>query len=432
MRHKGWLALLLLAFLAGWFGHSLFVPGAVTGPVPGGELATPRTEDPRPIAPGLAAAPAQPPGPGPVARPRAEEPAVVAGTVQTSPQAGDTSAGTLRVRVREFSGKPVPGIALSLRGGQAGSSPQSATTDADGLAEFTGLSAGEWQLQTTFPEGMQTALAAVYAGRVTDLSLVHPARGVLFVGTVRDAGGAPLEGVTVTLSTMEAGCYATLKTTTDASGAYRFEGVRPGGWNVSLSTNTSGFSQANHFFVPPGETYRKDFRAGPLLRGAVRDHGTRTPIAGVNIQSMRGGSYLEAVKTEADGTFGFKGLGPGTVDLMLSRSGYGLTIVRSVEVPAEGAAVDLELSQAARLRLHITDAQGQPVSGSVYIGVTSADQKTSIGTNFFADADGKAAYDEILPGSYVLDFKADGRGAARVETTLVLGENSLEIRLEAK
>jgi ribulose bisphosphate carboxylase small subunit len=48
-----------------------------------------------------------------------------------------------------------------------------------------------------------------------------------------------------------------------------------------------------------------------------------------------------------------------------------------------------------------------------------------------ADSEGRASYDEILPGCYVRQFGADGVGEARVLSTLAQGDNSLEVRLES-
>ncbi len=433
---RTWLiALVLLAFLAGWFGHSLFGPGAEPRPDANREGPAPLDDRLPATVPGLEAAPPRPPEPPKNAPAAPAEPAVAGASTQTAPRSGDAAHGTLRVRVREFSGNAVPGITVRVFRPEPTPVSKDAATDADGAAELSGLDPGEWQVQALFSEGSQISNVSVHAGHLTEVVLVHPARGVRFEGTVRDVTKGPVEGVVVTLSTMEGG-YVTLKAQTNANGFYRFEGVRPGGWNVSLSSNasTSGFSQSNRVFVPPDETFRKDFLAGPLLRGTVRDRDTGEPIAGVNVQSQRRGQYLDMVTTDAEGAFGFKGLNPGRLDLTLLRSGYGLTILRDIEVPAEGAAVNLEMSPAARLRLHLTDAKGRAVTGDVFIGVTPKveGQGTPVGMSFQADAEGRATYDQILPGSYVLRFVAKGIGEAQVEANLILGENALEVRMEAK
>jgi protocatechuate 3,4-dioxygenase beta subunit len=441
MRRAASLAVLLLTFLAGWLAHSLLGSSVDPRPSPGREAPAPRESDFDPDIPRLEGAPGSHPEAVKPTEPTVPEAAVVSHETRATPGSGDATTGTLRIRLREFTGEAVPGISLHLTGGEPDPLSRAATTAVDGTAEFPGLTPGEWHLQSSFPEGITSWNVSVHAGLRTEIVLVHPARGVRVEGTVRDVSSRPVEGVTVTLSTMEGGVYAILKAKTDADGAYRFEGVRPGGWGVSLSGNQaeSGFSRSDRLFVPAGDAFRKDFVVGSLLRGRVLDRTTRAPVAGVQIQGQQRGRYLDTVTTDAEGAFRFDGLRPGTFELLLTRGGYGFTMVRDVEVPERGIDVELEMSPAARLRMHITDAEGRPVAGSISFGVSpkSADQGTGLGpgtglgTGIQADADGNASYDQILPGSYVLSFEAKGIGKAQVDVNLAPGENSLEVRLEA-
>ena len=83
------------------------------------------------------------------------------------------------------------------------------------------------------------------------------------------------------------------------------------------------------------------------------------------------------------------------------------------------------------MRLHVTDANGAPVAGDLFVGVHPKveGQGTDIGTGVMLDAEGRGSYDQVLPGAYELRFSQRGVGAATTEITLLPGENSLEVRL---
>jgi uncharacterized surface anchored protein len=52
-----------------------------------------------------------------------------------------------------------------------------------------------------------------------------------------------------------------------------------------------------------------------------------------------------------------------------------------------------------------------------------------LGTSIRADTEGRTTYDRIAPGHYKLTFSAGGFAPARVETTILPGENSLDVVL---
>jgi uncharacterized repeat protein (TIGR01451 family) len=127
-------------------------------------------------------------------------------------------------------------------------------------------------------------------------------------GRVLDGGtGAPLGGVTVTLSGSQSGT-----TQTDSGGSYSFAGLAGGG------TYTVTPSLTNHTFAPPAHTFSNlstnqtgDFSATlntHAVSGRVAD-GANSPLAGVSVALS--GSRSATTTTDASGNFAFASLPAG-------------------------------------------------------------------------------------------------------------------------
>jgi len=441
------LVLLAVAFCVGWIAHSLTVwapESDAARPLENGALPDDRRPPSRTgddaVLRGNPVEPTPPSGAESAAAAPPESEALP--SVASSPAVrflevpGGGEAGSLHVRVQDPQGDAAGGMTVGIlcHGGKPTS--RELATDASGLAAFEGLDENVWRVECSFPGGRLVSAAEVFAGYVTEVSLVLPIRGSTFEGIVTDVIKGPIEGETVTLTSVGGWSRATLTTHTDSRGWYRFEGVPPGAWSIHLASwrSDSGFSRSTSDLVAPGRTTRRDFSIGPRLRGTVRDLRTRDPVAGVRVQCTERGRMLDSTTTDADGAYAFRTQLPSTVGLMMSKSGYGFTALRDIAVPEEGAVVDVDLAEAARLRVHVTDPQGGPVAGSLYVGVDPkvAGQGTDVGTNIFLDAEGRGSYDEILPGAYTLHFSANDVGSTRLEMTLFPGENSLEVQLQPK
>ena len=314
--------------------------------------------------------------------------------------------------------------------------PRSVDTDARGNAEFSGLGPGVWQVRWEFAGGQQNLTTHIFAGYATDLRLVLPA-GAAVEGTVRHMITGAVEGETVKLSSVDGGARTTLKTRTDRNGRYTFESVPPGFFSINLasSVSTQGSNFSSSLFVAPGQRIRKDFVVGPLLGGTVRELRTSLPIEGARVELRQGGRTLASATTDAGGIFSFAEMAPLTATLVISKEGYGLTVLRDVAISEDGRMVDVEMPQAARLRLRVIDSHSEPISGSVSLSVRPLplDEGTSsIGATVSLDVNGRGLYNQIGPGTYELYLSAENRGWVRLSTTLVPGDNELEVRLQVK
>ncbi|HKI86838.1 MAG TPA: carboxypeptidase regulatory-like domain-containing protein, partial [Thermoanaerobaculia bacterium] len=114
---------------------------------------------------------------------------------------------------------------------------------------------------------MPIAIAAVLLLLTAGLALAQQQTGNLF-GTVSDEHGAPLPGVTLTLS----GQGAPMVTTTDAKGNYHFLGLSPGTYD--LKAELQGFSTLEQSNV--GVSINRSTTVNVTLQGAIQQTITVT------------------------------------------------------------------------------------------------------------------------------------------------------------
>jgi len=110
-------------------------------------------------------------------------------------------------------------------------------------------------------------------------------------GTVLDAGGAPVEGVTITANTGES-------TTTAADGTYQLVDMLAGTYTLSAAKPGLAFSPASRNVMLGPSATDVDFTALYTINGTVRD-AAGIGLAGVTISDNHGGSAL----TDANGVY---------------------------------------------------------------------------------------------------------------------------------
>ena len=103
-----------------------------------------------------------------------------------------------------------------------------------------------------------------------------------------------------------------------------------------------------------------------------------------------------------------------------------------MKVEEGGSTFDIELTPAARLHVTVYDPDGAPFTGRLYFGITPTvkGEGTRVGTSLTADEDGRAVYSQIVPGEYVLRFKADGIGETKVPVKIPPGGATVDVRLQ--
>ena len=224
----------------------------------------------------------------------------------------------------------IPGVVVKLNGTEGDGdviAEQTATTDATGKYEFTGLVPGDYEVTfptTTTVDGNSAKLtsedetgAATDATDVNNDSDANKTTGVVETVTlvsgendprldagyyvpasisdyvwedtngngIQDDGATGIEGVTVTLNgTAGDGTPVTLTTTTDASGLYIFDDLVPGDYVVTFGQPT-GME-----FVSPNET-TEDLDSDPDASGVAP---SETLTSGENNTTIDAGLYAPA------------------------------------------------------------------------------------------------------------------------------------------
>jgi protocatechuate 3,4-dioxygenase beta subunit len=270
--------------------------------------------------------------------------------------------------VRDAGEPAIPNATVTLNGAAGG--PVTVQTGSDGTYTFTNLAPGTYSVVETQPAGFAdgkdkagTALGTVGPDQVTAITLgigqvgsgynfgeikLGSIAGSVYVDAdddgVRDTDEVPIAGITVTLTGInDLNETVNVTATTDATGAYKFEGLRPGSYTVTetqptsyvdgkdTSGNpvgtvgvdtvanialTSGVDSTGHIFgerKPLGQIAGKVYV--DVNNDGIADAG-ESPLSGVVVTlsgtTSDGVPVTRTTTTEADGSYVFDGLPGGT------------------------------------------------------------------------------------------------------------------------
>ena len=317
-------------------------------------------------------------------------------SLKTSPGAARLSG----VVTDAATGAPLAGASVTVAG-------QTAITGADGRYSLGGLAAGTLSVQVSAAGYAARGLALVLDG-IAEFNLpaialskdAPPATTGTISGVVTaKAGGAPLAGVTVTVSGS-----ASMTATTGADGSYRLDGVAPGA--LSVSATRSGYVGAGgSASLQAGQTIlfspQLEALSTPGVRAVVVDSVSHQPLAQVS-------ATLDALSALSDAAGGllFATVPSGNHTLTLGAPGY---VTRRLPVQTDGATpLDLKTIELARTSLllplagKVTDqASGEPVAGA---------EVTVAGTQFatVTGTDGSYRIDGLAQGDVTVRYSAAG------------------------
>lgn len=266
-------------------------------------------------------------------------------------------------------------------------------------------------------------------------------------GIVREADGSPAAGVEMRVgaSTADSVSYVgansragTALTTTDANGAYRFEGLEPGAWRVGpapakredVDPRRDPAPVAQQVVLEPGGAgVRHDVTLvrGLVVAGSVVSADGK-PAAGARVSATnnQGFTYAEAFADEG-GSFTVGPLCAGTWRVHAIANGASPS--EPIEVAAGAEDVVLRLSGEARFAVRVRDEAGNPlVAAMVSMGASNGQ---GLYTSMPTDAAGLADFGNLVADTYKIAVTTDdGRYAAQRDVLLAEG-SSVEVPIVA-
>ena len=218
--------------------------------------------------------------------------------------------------------------------------------------------------------GQTPQVVSVASGAGTDAVQVAVSQGAVVSGTVKSGAGKPIADARVSLFGRNFfGGPNDNSARSDATGAYRIEGVLPGDFQLNVTADGYGPERGD---LSVSGAVTRDFVLpdGVVVSGIVLDAAGR-PAAGAEVEATvrpagRGAFSSDRGKADAEGRFTLKKLGPGELTLSAKQ---GDDVGRIGPEPLEASArkeVTLKLARGARVRASScgTTARPRPASGS--------------------------------------------------------------------
>lgn len=252
-------------------------------------------------------------------------------------------------------------------------------------------------------------------------------------GSVVDNNGAPIAGVTITLTGTSSDT-----TTTDASGDYSFTGLAAGTYTVS-EDQPAGYADGGETAGTIGGGSVGDDSVDDVISGIVLAAGDDSidndfdevivpgtisgtvvdqngqPIAGVAIALS--GSATDSTTTGADGTYAFTGLVAGTYTVtettpagmadggeVAGSLGGTVTddVIADIVLDVNEGSVGNDFDESiASIAGTVVDQDGAGISG-VSIVLTGTDPNGAVSESTTTDASGDYSFDQLLAGTYTI------------------------------
>jgi subtilase family serine protease len=165
---------------------------------------------------------------------------------------GGTVIGTIRDAATSDPLTSVPVMLVAADGAS-----QATFTDSSGRYRFEALAPGDYVV--ALPGGDSAAVeVSEVSGEEVAVDLTYATAATL-TGVVTDAAGAPLQGVTIALSSNG---HLVLGTRTDSAGHYTFRLAAAGTFDLTASFDGASFLPATNIVVADGAAVSRDFSAG--------------------------------------------------------------------------------------------------------------------------------------------------------------------------
>ena len=279
------------------------------------------------------------------------------------PNPPEADLHTVSGKIKDENGDPMEGVEVKVAPHCLGATPhQSMFTDANGEYVVTGLTDGMYQLMPVLegyaftPPQIDVTLNGedivldednpdeVFVGAEAD----EEPEGLRIRGTIVDAEGTPIEGVSVTLEPLSEGASPEQTVATDDSGRYQFDGLLMGEYRIRPSMDGVTFTPDRiDLMVHDMNVDDQDF-AGDIVVviGLNRIRGFVLDELGVGIEGIsvtlepRSEAHLgRTVLTNANGRYEFNDLANGDYRIRPVTDGFAYT-PNAIDVVVLDANVD--------------------------------------------------------------------------------------------
>ncbi|MBK9030571.1 MAG: carboxypeptidase regulatory-like domain-containing protein [Myxococcales bacterium] len=321
--------------------------------------------------------------------------------------------------------RPVAGAVVTL----ASITEPTATTDAAGVATFTGVDDG-WTVASATAPGYAPATGTAVIGKTQRQVEIVLAlrRGVAVSGTVVDQGGAPVAGAKVwprDASSWEFTSGERTAVTTDAKGEFAIATVAPGSYRLAAKDEAHAPGTSPLVTVAddrPTTGVRIVLAAAGRLAGTVVDgDGAPAPYATVRVSGTEWSNDMVNRQAAADdrGQFVVEGLPRAPVRIR-AESEVAASKISDVDLAATPDRKDLRLvlDQAGRIAGIVVDRAGAPVPEASVSAVPDflADDRSrsdlilASSTATTTDGGGRFVLRGLEDGSYRLAASREGHG----------------------
>ncbi len=264
--------------------------------------------------------------------------------------------------------------------------------------------------------------------RVTRVSLELVAPCSIAGRTVAKQGKEPVPLAAIVLTSGAAPSEEDARTTADAAGRFRFDGLAPGRYRAEASAE--GFTHATRELDVPGDEVTLELAASSFIEGLVVD-AQGQPAGGAQVTATGAPELATAIATDS-GSFSLE-VEPRTYHLAAQRGDQAGALDAPITVAAGATARGVKITLGAAAGIAgtvVAQASQQPVAGAS----VAVSPYGSEGNSGHAETDAAGAFSVtgLSPGSYDLEVGADGFGTeVRRGVTLSAGQR-FPLRVELR